>query len=190
MPLPPTVIDRLIHLITNSGPIGFALLFVASIVFGLRYFKPEAVAFSDPSQLAYIFYAGLFGGGLVFLKVWVWLNKKLKLFWEYLKQRHRYVTAANRTDELLPDEMKAVCWMLLNNDKKIIGRQFDDPFAGLIGKGFLVRTDPKQQFQQVFYLHPYVASKSEHILATLPDGLQKHLTGIEPPWEPKGRIRL
>ena len=53
--------DKLIHIITNSGPIGFALFFMSAVVFGLRYFTPQAVAFIDPSAMGYILCAGLFG---------------------------------------------------------------------------------------------------------------------------------
>jgi hypothetical protein len=52
--MPPSgFIDKLIHLVTNSGPIGFALFFMSMVVFGLRYFKSDAVAFIDTSAMGY-----------------------------------------------------------------------------------------------------------------------------------------
>jgi hypothetical protein len=181
--MPPTFLDKILHVITNSGPIGFALAFAASVIFALRYFKPEAVSFIDPSQLGYMFYVGLFGAGLVLLKFLTWLNKQRKRFWEYLQQQNRYVTAADRMHELLPDEAKAVCWMLINDRTSVIGNQYEDQFiTGLLRKGFLVTTDGKTA-RQVFRLHPYVRSKHESILFDLPDKLRKSLIDSPAPWE-------
>lgn len=45
------------------------MLFTGSVVFVLRYFRPEAVAFIESATLGYIFCMGLFGGALVLLKV-------------------------------------------------------------------------------------------------------------------------
>jgi hypothetical protein len=188
---PPGFVDKLIYLITNSGPLGFAMFFAGAVVFILRYLKPEAVAFIDPSALGYILYIALFGAGLVFLKAWAWLNKQSKLFWAYLKQRNRYVTAADRLDDLLPEELKALCWMLINDNLKIIGRRIESPFDGLIRKGFLIVTDGKEIYQ-VFRVHPYVKAKSERVLEMVPNGLRDKLKGITPPWEEdrRGRMRI
>ena len=51
---PSSIVDRVIHLITNSGPIGFALFVMSAVIFALRYFKPESVAFIEPSAMGYI----------------------------------------------------------------------------------------------------------------------------------------
>lgn len=179
---PPGFVDKLIYLITNSGPLGFAMFFAGAVVFILRYLKPEPVAFIDPSALGYILYIALFGAGLVFLKTWAWLDKQGKLFWAYLKQRNQYVTAPDRLDDLLPEELKALCWMLINDNLKIIGRRIDSPFDGLIRKGFLTVTDGKEIYQ-VFRVHPYVKAKSERVLEMVPNGLRDKLKGITPPWE-------
>jgi hypothetical protein len=188
---PPGFVDKLIHLITNSGPLGFAMFFAGSVVFALRFFKPEAVSFIEPTQLGYIFYIGLIGAGLISLKTWVWLNKQSKLLWAYLKQRNRYVTAHERLDDLLPDELKALYWMLINDNQKIIGRRIDGPFEGLIRKGFLITTDGNEIYQ-VFRVHPYVKSKSELILDGLPEKLRGQFKGITAPWEEdrRGRMRI
>ena len=72
--------------------------------------------------------------------------------------------------------------MLLNQDQKIIGRRIDDPFDGLLRKGFIVTTDGKQ-LQQVFRVHPYVLSHSEHIIGMMPDRARGSLVGQPPPWD-------
>jgi hypothetical protein len=188
---PPGFVDKLIHLITNSGPLGFALFFAATVVFALRHFRPETVAFIEPGTLGYILYIGLIGAGLVFLKAWAWLSNKSAVSWAYLKQRNKYVTAARRIDDLLPDEMKALCWMLINDNIKIVGRRLDDPFVGLLRKGFIVATDGRE-ITQVFRIHPYVKSQSDAILSMLPEKLVVQLKGTVPPWEEdrRGRLRI
>jgi hypothetical protein len=94
-------------------------------------------------------------------------------------------------DDLLPVELKALCWMLINNDLKIIGRRLESPFDGLIRKGFLIVTDGKELYQ-VFRVHPYVKAKSEPVLEMMPNGLRDKLEGIAAPWEEnrRGRIRI
>jgi hypothetical protein len=188
---PPTFIDKLLHVIMNSGPLGFAMMFAATVVFLLRYFIPQTVAFIEPSVLGYILYLGLIGAGLVFLKIWMWGSKQGSAIWTYLKQRNKHVTAAARIDDLLPEELKGLCWMLLNQDKKIIGRRIDDPFEGLLRKGFIVTTDGKELLQ-VFRVHPYVKSRSDFILAFMPEKLRERFTGAAAPWDEdrRGRMRL
>src|ERR1700716_2972369 len=100
----PGFADKLIHIITNSGPIGFALFFMSAVVFGLRYFFPQSVAFIDPSAMGYILCAGLFGFGLVLLKIAAWMIERASKASESFKGWRCQRTAPYRLHELLPVE--------------------------------------------------------------------------------------
>jgi hypothetical protein len=154
---PSSVVDRLIHLVTNSGPIGFALFVMSAVVFVLRYFKPEAVAFIEPSAMGYILCAGLFGAALVFLKVAGWLIKQSSKGSASFAAWRRKRSAPDRGHELLPIENSGLIWILVNKHNHVHGNRLQAPLDGLVRNGFLFLTDGREH-EQVLRVKPPGAS--------------------------------
>jgi hypothetical protein len=174
--------DKLIHIITNSGPIGFALFFMSAVVFGLRYFTPQAVAFIDPSAMGYILCAGLFGAGLVIVKVAAWLIEKASKGSESFKDWRRRRTAPYRLHELLPLENSGLMWILVNKHDHVHGDRLHDPLDGLVRKGFLFLTDGRER-EQVLRVNPHVFKHSARLLRDCPPNVQDVWRGRRSPWD-------
>lgn len=157
------MLEKILEILAKSERLGFSFLFGGAVIIAARYYFPEQLSFIKDDPLTYIVYATVVGGGLVLVGLFRFLSKVFGATWRWIRKRNRYVTAASRTDELLPEEVEALLWMLVNPDMRARGDLFDSPFQGLVRKGFAVPTDGEARYQ-VFKLHPYVRSKRVTIL--------------------------
>jgi hypothetical protein len=155
---------------------------MSAVVFALRYFKPEAVAFIEPSAMGDILCAGLFGAALVFLKVVGWLLEQSSKAAVSYKAWRRRRTAPDRIHELLPIENSGLMWILINKHDHVHGNRLHQPLDGLVRKGFLFPTDGRE-LEQVLRVSPSVLKKSARILNECPPEVQNVWRGRRSPWD-------
>jgi hypothetical protein len=184
-------LDKVLELITKSDRIGFALLFAGIVIFAGWHHQLEPFTYLSKEYLGLILFASLAGAGLVIFRVSAWLLAGTKK--ALVAARNRYAdwkkrrTAPDRLSELLPDEIRALVWMLVNDNMRIYGNRLRQAFEGLIRKGFLSTTDGRE-LEQVFVLNPRIEAASKEILAKFPQKVRDAFDGENPPWQQRMRI--
>jgi hypothetical protein len=179
---PSGFVDKLIHLVTNSGPLGFAMFFMGTVVFALHYFRPEAVAFIEPSAMGYILCIGLFGAGLVLIRILSWLQVQFEKAAARFKTWRIRRTAPDRLHELLPVENSGLVWILVNKQHHVHGNRLHQPLDGLVRKGFLFMTDGREA-EQVLRVNPLLFKYSARILKDCPESVQAVYRGARAAWD-------
>jgi hypothetical protein len=132
--------------------------------------------------MGYIFCAGLFGAGLVLLKVAAWLIEQTSIASDSFKDWRRRRTAPYRIHELLPTENSGLMWILVNKHDHVHGNRLHEPLEGLVRKGFLFPTDGRE-LEQVLRVNPSVLKHSARILKDVPADVQNVWRGGRSSWD-------
>jgi hypothetical protein len=172
---------KLLQLLNASNKIALALLLAGLVFFADRTFR--FLPFALPDALAGWVTAASVLGACVFVAniiIWCWYvasrgGKGLKRWWKAW-------TVMNRLDELTDRERLALFWIAYHPEKTISGGRFEDPFNRLVGKGYLIATDPSP-FTQGLRVNPRVYARKRKLRDLISKNLHYLEGDFAAPWK-------
>lgn len=112
----------------------------------------------------------------------IWIGEKIGNARDGISAWSQRRLAPMRLNELLPDELTALVWLLHHKYNRAGVNRYDAPFAGLVRKGFLEPSDGSEG-DQVLFLNATVLECREAILKQFSNYETSKINSPRPPWE-------